>query len=134
MARRASSSINPILLVGIGVAVIAIVFAGKFLLGKKSESFTDAFPLDVKAFVDDANAFRGDEFFVEGKIDEKLRWTPSDGQIVSIRVKTPGGDEILPIKIPDKFNNLNIDREQSYAFKIEIKDGGIAVATAIKRL
>ncbi|MFN5579998.1 MAG: hypothetical protein ACK49X_10330 [Akkermansiaceae bacterium] len=134
MARRASSSINPILLVGIGVAVIAVVFAGKFLLSKKSESFTDAFPLDVKAFVDDANAFRGDEFFVEGKIDEKLRWTPSDGQIISIRVKTPSGEEILPIQIPDKFNNLNIDREQSYAFKIEIKDGGIAVATAIKRL
>ncbi|MFN4943722.1 MAG: hypothetical protein ACK5G9_08005 [Akkermansiaceae bacterium] len=134
MARRASSSINPILLVGIGVAVIAVVFAGKFLLGKKSESFTDAFPLDVVAFVDDANAFRGDEFFVEGKIDEKLRWTPSDGQIISIRVKTPSGEEILPIQIPDKFNNLNIDREQSYAFKIEIKDGGIAVATAIKRL
>ncbi|MCE2960055.1 MAG: hypothetical protein ACK46A_14990 [Akkermansiaceae bacterium] len=134
MARRASSSTNPILLVGIGVAVIAVVFAGKFLLSKKSESFTDAFPLDVKAFVDDANAFRGDEFFVEGKIDEKLRWTPSDGQIISIRVKTPSGEEILPIQIPDKFNNLNIDREQSYAFKIEIKDGGIAVATAIKRL
>ena len=58
----------------------------------------------------------------------------SDGQIISIRVKTPSGEEILPIQIPDKFNNLNIDREQSYAFKIEIKDGGIAVATAIKRL
>lgn len=134
MARRASSSTNPILLVGIGVAVIAIVFLGKFLLGKKAESFDEAYPLDVKAFLDDGNAFRGDEFFIEGKIDEKLRWTPSDGQIVSIRVKTPGGEEIIPIQIPDKFNKLNIDREQSYAFKIDIKDGGIPVATAIKRL
>jgi hypothetical protein len=134
MARRASSSTNSILLVGIGVAVIAIVFLGKFLLGKKAESFDEAYPLDVKAFLDDGNAFRGDEFFIEGKIDEKLRWTPSDGQIVSIRVKTPGGEEIIPIQIPDKFNKLNIDREQSYAFKIDIKDGGIPVATAIKRL
>jgi hypothetical protein len=134
MARRASSSTNPILLVGIGVVVIAIVFGGKFLLTKKSESFSGAFPLDVKAFLDDGNAFRGDEFFIEGKIDEKLRWTPSDGQIVSIRVKTPGGSEIIPIQIPNKFNKLNIDREQSYAFKIDIKEGGIPVATAIKRL
>ncbi|MES2982950.1 MAG: hypothetical protein V4727_11600 [Verrucomicrobiota bacterium] len=134
MARRASSSTNPILLVGIGVAVIALVFAGRFLLNKKSESFEDAFPLDVKAFLDDGNAFRGDEFFIEGKIDEKLRWTPSDGQVVSIRVKVPGGEEIIPIQIPDKFSKLNIDREQSYAFKIDIKDGGIPVATAIKRL
>lgn len=134
MARRASSSTNPLLLVGIGVAVIALVFSGKFLLSKKSESFGDAFPLDVKAFLEDGNAFRGDEFFIEGKIDEKLRWTPSNGQIVSIRVSTPGGEEILPIQIPDKFSKLNIDREQSYAFKIDIKDGGIPVATAIKRL
>lgn len=134
MARRASSSTNPILLVGIGIAVIALIVVGKFLLGKKSESFSDAYPLDVKAFLEDGNAFRGDEFFVEGKIDEKLRWTPSDGQIVSVRVKVPGGEEIIPIQIPDKFSKLNIDREQSYAFKIDIKDGGIPVATAIKRM
>ncbi len=134
MARRASSSTNPILLVGIGVAIIALVFVGKFLLTKKSESFSDAFPLDVKAFLEDGNAFRGDEFFIEGKIDEKLRWTPSDGQVVSIRVKTPGGEEIIPIQIPSKFSDLNIDREQSYAFKIDIKEGGIPIATAIKRL
>ncbi len=134
MARRASSSTNPLLLVGIGVAVIAIAFGGKVLLTKKSESFSDAFPLDVKAFLEDGNAFRGDEFFIEGKIDEKLRWTPSDGQVVSIRVKTPGGEEIIPIQIPDKFSKLNIDREQSYSFKIDIKNGGIPVATAIKRL
>ncbi len=134
MARRASSSTNPVLLAGIGVAIIALVIVGKFLMTKKSESFSDAFPLDVKAFLEDGNAFRGDEFFIEGKIDEKLRWTPSDGQIVSIRVKTPGGEEIIPIQIPNKFSDHNIDREQSYAFKIDIKEGGIPIATAIKRL
>jgi hypothetical protein len=134
MARRASSSTHPVLLIGIGVAVVAVVLGGKFLLNKKSESFTDAYPLDVKAFLEDGNAFRGDEFFIEGKVDEKLRWTPSNGQIVSIRIKTPGGEEIIPVQIPEKFSKLNIDREQSYAFKIDIKDGGIPVATAIKRL
>lgn len=134
MARRASSSINPKLLIGIGVAIVALVFVGKFLLNQKSESFANAFPLDVEAFIDDANAFRGDEFFVEGIVNEKLRWTPDDGQFVSIRVKSKKGEEIIPIKIPHKFNDLNIDRGQSYAFKIEIKDGGIAVANAIKRL
>lgn len=134
MARRASSSTNPLLLVGIGVAIIAVIFGGKFLLSKKSTSFSDAAPLDVVAFIEDANAFRGDEFFVEGTINEKLRWTPTNGQIISIRVKTAGGEEIIPIQIPDQFNKLNIDREQSYAFKIQIKEGGIPVATAIKRL
>lgn len=134
MARRASSKTNPFLLVGIGVALIGVIFVGQILLSKKAKSFSDAHPLDVKAFLEDGNAFRGDEFYVEGKIDEKLRWTPSKGQIVSIRVKTPGGEEILPVQIPDKFNKLNIDREQSYAFKVDIKEGGIPVATSIQRL
>lgn len=114
--------------------IIALIVGGKFMLGKTSASFSNVAPLDVVAFLEDANASRGDEFFVEGKIDEKLRWTPSQGQIVSIRVKTGSGEEIIPIQIPDQFNKLNIDREQSYAFKILIKQGGIPVATAIKRL
>ncbi len=134
MARRASSSTNPLLIVGIGVAIIAAIFGGKSMLKKESTSFSDAYPLDVVAFLEDANAFRGDEFFVEGKIEEKLRYTRSNGEIVSIRVKTAGGEEIIPIQIPDKFNKLNIDRKQSYAFKILIKEGGIPVATEIKRL
>ena len=71
---------------------------------------------------------------LEGKIDEKLRWTPSNGQVVSIRVESSGGEEIIPIQIPDKFSKLNIEREQRYAFKVEFEQGGIPVATDISRL
>lgn len=134
MARRASSSTNPALIAGIAVAVAAVIFGGKFLLTKKSEAFTDVTPLEVQDLLDNGNSLRGNEYVIEGKIDEKLRWTPSNGQIVSIRVESSGGEEVIPVHIPDKFSKMNIEREQRYAFKIEFEQGGIPVATGVSRL
>lgn len=132
MARRASSSTSPLLIVSIILAVVAIVVAGKFLLSGKSESFGDVSRLSVQDLLENGNSLRGNEYVIEGKIDEKLRWTPANGQVVSLRVDT--NKEIIPIRIPDEFKNLNIEREQRYTFKIQFEQGGIPVATAVKRL
>ncbi|MGJ8633522.1 MAG: hypothetical protein ACSHX7_06340 [Luteolibacter sp.] len=134
MARRASSSTNPVMIIGIVAAVVALFFAGKFFLTKKSSSFGDTSSLTVQDLLDNGNSLRGSEYVVEGSIDEKLRWTPNHGQIVSLRVETPTGDEIIPIRIPDDLKTNNIEREQRYAFKVEFEQGGIPVATGISRL
>ncbi|MBC7978936.1 MAG: hypothetical protein H7Y36_00055 [Armatimonadetes bacterium] len=134
MARRASSSTNPTLIVGIALVIVAAIFGGKFLMTKKSTSFSDVTPLAIQDLMDNGNSLRGNEYLIEGKIDEKLRWTASNGQIISLRVKSAGGEEIIPVQIPDKFNRLNIEREQRYAFKVEFEQGGIPVVTAVNRL
>ena len=95
MARRASSNLHPGIILGIIAAIIIAVIAGKSLLGKKAPSFGDIARLDVKELLDNGNSLRGNEYLIEGKIDEKLRWTPSRGQIVSVRVEAPGGDELI---------------------------------------
>ena len=134
MARRASSSTNPTIIIGIAFAVALAVFAGKYFLTNKSASFSDVTPLSVQELLDNGNSLRGNEYLIEGQIDEKLRWTPDKGQIISIRVKSVGGEEVIPVQIPGKFNKLNMEREQRYAFKVEFEQGGIPVATAINRL
>lgn len=134
MARRASSGINPAILIGVGVFVVAALVAGKFLISGKSNPFTDAAKLDVVQYMENANSMRGNEYVLEGKIDEKLRWTPERGQLVSVRVKDGGDSEVIGIEIPPEFNHLNIEREQRYAFKVRIRQGGIPVATAVERL
>ena len=53
---------------------------------------------------------------------------------MSLRVSTPGGDELIGVEIPPDFNNLNIEREQRYALRIKVRQGGIPVATAVNRL
>ena len=134
MPRRASSGINPGILIGVGVLVVAALVAGKFLISGKSSPFTDAAQLDVEQYMENANSMRGNEYVLEGKIDEKLRWTPDRGQLVSVRVGGEGESEVIGIEIPPEFNHLNIEREQRYAFKIRIRQGGIPVATAVERL
>lgn len=134
MARRASSSTSPALIIGLVVIVVLLFIGGKFLMSSKSKPFPDANPLSVGELLENGNSLRGNEYLIEGRIDEKLRWTSSQGQVVSLRVKSPEGEEIIPVKIPGKFNNLNIEREQRYAFKVEFEQGGIPVATAVNRL
>lgn len=134
MARRASSSTNPTLIIGIAVGVIAVIFGGKFLMSKKKESFSDINPLVVQELLDNGNSLRNNEYLIEGKIDERFFRDGNSSSLVSVRVKADSGEEIVPVMIPEKFNNLNIEREQRYAFKLRFEQGGIPVATAISRL
>ena len=134
MARRASSRLNPGIVLGAAAAIAVAIFAGKSLLGKKAASFGDISPLSIEELLENGNSLRGNEYLVQGQIDEKLQWTSDRGQLVSVRVEAPGGDEFLGIEIPAEFNNLNIDTNQKYTFRVKFKQGGIAVATGINRL
>ena len=134
MARRANSSLHPGIIIGIVAAIAVTVFAGKSLLGNKSSSFGDGDRLEVGDLLDNGNSLRGNEYLLEGKIDRKLRWTTSRGQVVSVRVSTAGGEELIGVEIPPSFDKLNIEREQKYAFRVKVRQGGVPVATAINRL
>lgn len=134
MARRASSRINPGIILGAAAAIVVAIIAGKSLLGKKSASFGDVAALHIEELLENGNSLRGNEYVVQGQIDEKLQWTTDRGQLVSVRVKSSGGDEFIGIEIPPEFNKLNIDTNQKYAFRVKFRQGGIAVATDINRL
>jgi hypothetical protein len=134
MARRASSRLNPGIIIGAAAAIVVAILAGKSLLGKKAASFGDVSPLDIEELLENGNSLRGNEYVVDGQIDEKLQWTTDRGQLVSVKVQTPGGEEFIGIEIPAEFNKLNIDTKQKYSFRVKFRQGGIAVATGINRL
>ena len=134
MARRASSRLNPGLIAGAAVAIAVAIFAGKSLLGKKATSFGEVSPLAIDELLENGNSLRGNEYVVKGQVDEKLQWTTDRGQLVSVRVDTPGGDEFIGIEIPPSFNKYNIDTKQKYAFRVKFRQGGIPVATGVNRL
>ncbi len=134
MARRASSSTNPFRIIGIVVAVVALFFGGKSFMSKKKPSFSDTNPLIVQDLLDNGNSLRNNEYLIEGQVDERFFRDGNTSSVVSVRVKAESGDEIVPVMIPAKFNNLNIEREQRYAFRVRFEQGGIPVATDISRL
>ena len=132
MARRASSGLNPGIILAVVVVAAVVVFGGKQLLTSKDKTI-DGQPLEIEDLLENGNALRTNVYVVEGEIDEKLQITNS-GQLVSVKVKGPRGDEFIGIEIPSEFSDRNIETKQKYAFKVEFKKGGIAVATDIQRL
>lgn len=132
MGRRASSSLNTAAIVGI-IAVLAIaVGLGTLLLRKKEESFRDVAPLRVSEALENGNSLRGNEYRVEGKV--LSRWVRDSGEAIELLIEDSGQQEHLPIMIPPGVTTLNIEREQRYALKIKFGEGGVAIATAIKKL
>ena len=134
MARRASSSLHPGLIVGIIALVAVLIFAGKSFFAKKPVSFGDAAKLDIQDFLQNGNSLRGNEYVVEGKVDERLRWTSASGQVVSVQVGPDDNAEFIGIEIPPDLGKTNIDIRQRYAFRVKFRQGGIPVATGITRL
>jgi len=134
MARRASSGINPGIVIAAVIFIVLLAIGGRMFVGRKSTGFDKVRKLDVEAFLENGNSMRGNEYSVKGNIDEKLRWTPDRGQIVSLKIDVNGKTELIGIEIPPEFNHLNIEREQRYAFKVRIRKGGIPVATAVQAL
>lgn len=134
MARRASSKLHPGIIIGALAAVVVAIIAGRSLIGKKSASFGDTAKLSVSELLENGNSLRGNEYVIEGQIDEKIQWTTSRGQLVSVRIEAPGGDEFVGIEIPQEFSKLNMETKQKYSFRVKFRQGGIPVATGINRL
>jgi hypothetical protein len=134
MARRASSNLHPGIVIGAIAAIVIAVIAGKSLVGKKSAAFSDVAKLSIDELLENGNSLRGNEYLIEGQIDEKLQWTTGRGQLVSVRVDARAGAEFVGIEIPQEFSRLNIDTKQKYAFRVKFRQGGIPVATGVNRL
>jgi len=132
MGRRANSSLNSAAIIGVIAAVAAIAAVGFFLFRQESETFTDAPLLHISEAIDNANSLRGNEYRIEGKIES--RWVRDSGEGLSLQVEQDGRTEYFFIMIPPDVEHPNIEREQRYAFKIRFGEGGVAVATAVKKL
>ena len=134
MARRASSGINPGLLIGIGAAVVVAFFGGKALLAKKDDSFANVPKLNVEDFMENGNSLRDNEYLLEGTIDDKFFSESSENQLASVKVGEGASARFVGVEIPSKLLSANIEREKRYAIKVKIRQGGIPVATGINRL
>jgi len=133
MARRASSNINAPLIIGIIAAVLLLAGGGVLALRGKKESFTDAPALRMDEFQDNGNSMRGMTFRIEGKV--QTRYARDGGLGLDLEIDEDGIMKHLFVIVPRKVvGDENINRDQRWAFKIKFEEGGIAIATAVKRL
>jgi hypothetical protein len=130
MARRASSSVNPLWLVLAAVLVLVAIGGGYVLFGRVSDPYRTISSLPVKDYLDNANSLRGNVYKIDGTVLRQLEWSPKAGRLFS--VDAPGG-EVLPILVPSDFGSVNIERGQRFLFKIEVGEKGILKVQDVKK-
>jgi hypothetical protein len=139
MARRSksknksNSKSNVAIYIIIGIAVIGGLAVGKLMLDKRAQHFAGLSELSVADFKQNANSLSGNEYRLTGKIREKLKWTPDQGQLIWLSVdQGESGKGNIPIKIPAHIDKVNLERGQTYTFKVEINRKGLPIALDIK--
>lgn len=131
MARRASSSAHPIwILVGLAL-VLGAVAGGYFLFNHAGDPYRTMAELPVADYLENSNSLRGNVYKIDVTISKRLdSWPTSAGRLFSVDT----GKEVLPIRVPPQFNQINIERGQRYFFKIEVGEKGILTAQDIKKV
>ena len=101
------------------------------MLSKERKSISGGSTLNMADVLENANSMRGNEYVVNGTIESKLR-VGASSQVISLKVE--GSNELLPVEVPAEFNKLNLEVQQSYSIRVKFRQGGVAVATDMKRL
>lgn len=135
MARRASSSVHPMKVLGVIAAVVAVIGGGYFMFSTVNDPYRTIAPLEVEVYLENSNSLRGNVYKLAGTVDDQLAWSPGDGRLFSIEVDSRSAStrDIVPLLVPPDFNHVNIQRGQRYLFKIEVGDKGILKATDIQK-
>ena len=137
MARRSKSKSNSksniAVSIIIAVAVIAALASGKLFLDKRAQHFSGVTELPLPDYRENPNSLSGNEYRVTGKITEKLKWTPDQGQLIAVFVdQGEKGKGPIGIRIPAEVSKVNLERGHSYTFKININREGLPVAIDVK--
>ena len=132
MVRRASSSVNPWWVGVVVLLAIAALAGGWALYRNVSDPYRTLTPLDVAAYLDNANSLRGNVYKVTGTVDTQLAWAPLAGRLYSVEVNER--NDILALLIPASFNSMNIQKGQRYLFKIEVGEKGILRVQDIRKV
>src|SRR6476660_1422615 len=131
MARRASSSAHPVwILVGVALLIGAIT-GGYFLFSHAGDPYRAMTELPVADYLENSNSLRGNIYKIDATIAQRLdSWPTSAGRLFSVEI----GKDVLPIRVPAQFNQVNIERGQRYYFKIEVGEKGILTAQDVKKV
>jgi hypothetical protein len=116
----------------VAVLLVVAAFVGSQLFTHMvSDPFRTTAPLDVRAYLENANSLRGNVYKIEGKVEEQLAWSPTSGRLFSISVGN--GEDVLPVLITTQFNSENIQKGQRFIFLLEVTDDGMLRTKALTK-
>ena len=130
MARRASSSANPLWFVAAFLLALSAIAGGFLMFNRSGDPYRTMTPLPVPDYLDNSNSLRGNTYKLDGTISQSIEWSATAGRLFSVDV----GAEVLPVLVPAVLNHVNLDRGQRYYFKIQVGDKGVLTAQEVKKV
>ena len=128
MARRASSSINPVWFLLVAVVVVAAIAGGWLLKGRVTDPFRTLPVFPVSDYMQNSNSLRGNTYKLDGVIGDQLQYTAT-ARLFSIEV----AGEPVSLLVPAEFNHMDMRKGQRFLFKVEVADKGVLRAKDVKK-
>jgi hypothetical protein len=126
MSRRAQSGVRPTHWLGL-IAILAVVGGGGFALMNRSiDPMTGITELSASEFMENATALSGNEYRVEGTVDDRLdNWRSTEGRLFSLQISEGSGNTFVPVWVPPDYKGANIQRRQRYILKVRVMETGV---------
>lgn len=126
MPRRAQSGVRPAHWLGL-IAILAVVGGGGYaLMNRSTDPMTGVTDLSAGEFMENATALSGNEYKVEGIVDDRLdNWRSADGRLFSVQMTDGNGNTFVPVWVPPDYKGANIQRGQRYVFKVRVLETGV---------
>lgn len=123
MARRASSSVNPVWL--IVAAIVVAVGIGAVLMFKNTvnDPYRTLTTFPVADYMKNSNSLRGNTYKLECTIGDQLAYN-DNGRLFSVET----GGELLGLRVPPELREVNIQKGQRFLLKVEVDNKGTVVA------
>ncbi len=126
MPRRAQSGVRPAHWLGLIVILAVIGGGGYALMNRSTDPMTGMTELSAGEFMENATALSGNEYKVEGIVDDRLdNWRSADGRLFSVQLSDGSGDTFVPVWVPPDYKGANIQRGQRYILKVRVLETGV---------
>lgn len=134
MGRRASSSISPVWLLLLIGAITITAGLGFFVFKMVNDLYRTQEELNISVYLENASSLRGNIYKCEGDIHSLVSWNPIKGRLISITTGTGGAGDIIPLLVPEKFNDQNLQKGQHFEFLIKVEDAGIIHVQDLRKI
>jgi len=124
MSRRAHRKTSPSTGLWLFAGVILLGALGALFLQKDNNPYRTIEPLKPVDYLENANSLRGNTYRLEGVIAASLGWSQEKGRLLSFRVSQGDKDSPLPILVPPKYREINLQKGQRYRLKVHVNDVG----------
>ncbi|HRH95284.1 MAG TPA: hypothetical protein PLB55_05085 [Prosthecobacter sp.] len=126
MPRRAQSGVRPAHWLGL-IAILAVIGGGGYaLMNRTTDPMTGVTDLDAGEFMENATALSGNEYKVEGIVDDRLdNWRSADGRLFSVQLSDGQASTFVPVWVPPDYKGANIQRGQRYILKVLVLETGV---------